>query len=151
MGLGSIFIQDLRDREVWWFLFPSVAFLMVGIHLLSADIEVTTFHILINGILVTTIVTILGLYTRFIHGRAFLNVSFGLGDLLFFYAFALGFPTITFIVLFVASILVALLWSLVYLNRNSKGTIPLAGLMSSFLILVYASSFFMSTTTLFII
>lgn len=151
LGLALIFLQDLRDREVWWFLFPVVGVLMGGIHLLSADFQVTTSHILINAILVTTIVTILGLYTRFIHGRAFLNVSFGLGDLLFFYAFALGFPTVTFIILFVASILVALLWSFVYLNRNSKGTIPLAGLMSSFLILVYASSFFMSTTTLFII
>ncbi|KAA2216554.1 hypothetical protein [Maribacter flavus] len=151
LGLALIFLQDLRNREVWWFLFPLVAFLMGGIHLLSSDFEVTLSHFLINSIVITIIVAVLGLYTRFIHRKTFLNVSFGLGDLLFFYAFALGFPTVTFIILFVASILVALLWSLVYLNRNSKGTIPLAGLMSSFLILVYASSFFMSTTTLFII
>ncbi|MDC6390956.1 general secretion pathway protein [Maribacter sp. PR1] len=149
VGLTLIFLQDLKDREVWWFLFPTVGLLMGGIHVMSTYMVMTYSHILMNLVLITAILLILWGYTRFITKSRFLNVSFGLGDLLFFYAFALGFPTVTFIVLFVASILVSLTWSLIYLKKNSKKTIPLAGLMSSFLILVYTLSLFTYSPALF--
>lgn len=149
IGLGLIYWQDLKERAVWWFLFPFVGLLMGGIHWLSSSNELVTTYVSINLLMTTLVLLILWLYTRFIRNKKFLNVSFGLGDVLLFYAFALGFATVTFLILFVASILVALLWSLVYLKRSSKGTIPLAGLMSSFLILVYTMSLLPKTPTLY--
>lgn len=71
----------------------------------------------------------------------FLNVSFGLGDVLFFYAFALGFPTVTFLILFVSSIVFSLMVSLIQKKKNKANGIPLAGLMSLFLAFVLSIEF----------
>jgi len=81
----------------------------------------------------------------------FLNVSFGLGDLLFFYALAFGFPTVTFLVLFVLSILFSLFVFALLKTKKGTETVPLAGLMGLFLTGVLLVSFFPNAPSLYLL
>ena len=151
MSCGFIAFQDFKERAVVWIAFPVVAILLMALHLYNSLWEVFLHFAAINCLLVMAIVGIAFLYTRLIAKRKFLNTSFGLGDLLFFFALALGFPTFTFVIIFVSSLLFSLLF--VQLNPFSKvdQTIPLAGLMSLFLIAVILASFFPGVPSLYII
>lgn len=146
-----IAFQDFKERMVSWILFPVVGICLAFLY--STQVSFTQFYpfVVMNIILVTTIVLILFLYTKYIAKMEFLNVSFGLGDLLFFYALALGFPTVTFLVLFVLSILFSLVTFLVFKGKNGVETIPLAGLMGLFLTGVIIASFFSNVPSLYII
>ena len=148
--LGLIAYQDVRERMVHWILFPALA-LAMG-YLYSERIGIHQYALLVfaNLLLVTSIISILYLYTKYLRGMEFLNVSFGLGDLLFFLAFALGFPTLTFLVLFTSSIIFSLSIFLVMKKINIEKNAPLAGLMSFYLIIVYMISFLPSTPSLYI-
>ncbi len=135
--LGSIVFQDFKERKVFWFLFPLAMLLFGLVHYLHV-IELTIFfhHTLINSLLITCIITILFIHTRFILKKVFLNHSLGLGDILFFYALGLGFPTVTFIVLFVGAIIFSLFVFLLFKKTLKLETVPLAGLMGFFLVFV---------------
>ena len=148
--LGLIAYQDVRERMVHWILFPALA-LAMG-YLYSDRIGIHQYALLVfaNLLLVSSIISILYLYTKYLRGMEFLDVSFGLGDLLFFLAFALGFPTLTFLILFTSSILFSLSIFLVMKKINGDKNAPLAGLMSFFLIMVYMISFLPSTPSLYI-
>lgn len=102
-------------------------------------------------LLISLVVFILFIYTKYVARMKFLNVSFGLGDLLFFYAFAMGFPTVTFLILFVGAILFALGTFLLTKKNEENETIPLAGLMGLFLIVVLILSFFPIAPSLYLL
>ncbi len=148
---GLVAFQDFRKREVSWILFPIIGLLLGSLYLNVTSFEEYYLFVLTNTLLVSGILLILFLYTKHIAQKGFLNVSFGLGDLLFFYAFALGFPTLTFIVLFASSILFSLVVFLFSKTNTKKETIPLAGLMGFFLIGVFLASFFPQTPSLYIL
>lgn len=143
--------QDLKDREVNWILFPLTAIFMAIIYLDKVSTTQFCIVVLTNLLLITAVLLILLLYTKFIRGKEFLNVSFGLGDVLFLYAFAFGFPTITFLVLFTASILFSIVIFQILSQKKHADSIPLAGFMSIFLIAAYTLNLFSITTSLFII
>lgn len=135
--LGSIVFQDFKERKVYWFLFPLAMLLFGSLHFLhSTEPKVFFYYSLINFVLITCIIGILFIYTKFILKKSFLNHSLGLGDILFFYAFGLGFPSTTFIVLFVGTIIFSLLVFLLFKGRLKLDTVPLAGLMGLFLVFV---------------
>ncbi|MEM7380764.1 MAG: hypothetical protein AAF361_06140 [Bacteroidota bacterium] len=130
---GSIAVQDFKERAVLWVLFPLTAALLGILYYNTTSTQDFLWNIFTNLILVSVMILILFLYTHFIRGKAFLNHSLGLGDILFFYAFAIGFPTFTFVTLFVCSLLFSLLLFALAKKRFSNPTIPLAGLMGLFL------------------
>ncbi len=142
MCLTAITYQDFKERKVFWFLFP-LAMLLFGLlyYVQVTGMSVFLYQILTNIFLVTSIWTILFLYTHFITKKKFLNHSLGLGDILFFYTLGLGFPTLTFIVLFVGSTLFSLLVFLIIKRNLNHKTVPLAGLMGLFIIFVLLYSF----------
>jgi len=141
--------QDIKDRAVYWILFPIVGLLMGLLFYKNVSSSVYIIGVQINLIMVTTILSILYIYTTFVRGKVFLNVSIGLGDILFFYAFAFGFPTITFLLLFVSAVLFSLILSQVKIKNAIPKTIPLAGFMSVFLIGVYTCSLLSFSSSLF--
>jgi len=143
--------QDLKERMVSWILFPITGLLLGLLYILNTSFEQFYPFVFTNMVLISAIVLFLFLYTKYIAKMKFLNVSFGLGDLLFFYAFALGFPTITFLILFVGSILFSLAVFLLSRRKQENETIPLAGLMSFFLIVVVLASFFPNVPSLYIL
>ena len=136
---------------VTWLLFPIVGVLLGVLYICNASFDQFYPFVFTNMLLISGIVLILFLYTRYVAKMQFLNVSFGLGDLLFFYAFALGFPTITFLILFVGSILFSLVVFLLSKGKQENETIPLAGLMGFFLIVVVCISFFPNAPSLYLL
>lgn len=133
LGYGIMAYQDIRDREVSWVLFPLLGICMALTHSLQVGISVFTHTIMINLILTSCVLFLLWASTRFILKKPFLDVSFGLGDMLFLYVFALGFPTMTFVYLLVGSLLFSLVaFYLMKILLQTK-TVPLAGLMGVFL------------------
>lgn len=146
-----IAFQDFKERMVSWILFPVVGLLLGFLYIWNTSFEQFYPFVFTNMLLISGIVLFLFLYTKYIARMEFLNVSFGLGDLLFFYAFALGFPTMTFLILFVGSILFSLAVFLITKGKQENETIPLAGLMGFFLIVVLIASFFPSAPSLYIL
>ncbi len=147
---GLIAIQDFRERAVVWFLFPLLGILLGILHLLQSDLTQLLLFSGANMLLITGIILILFLHSTYILRKKFINVSLGVGDILFFYAFALGFPTMTFIILFVGSVLFSLLLFFLLKRMHEVHTVPLAGLMSLFLMAVFIMDMFPSTPSLYL-
>jgi hypothetical protein len=139
--LALIALQDIKDKKVNWILFPMTAILLFTLYQNSTPLNLSYTFLLMNILMVTSILGILFIYTTYIRGMKFINVSFGLGDVLFFYAFALGFPTITFLILFVCSIIFSLIITLLKTKEYNVPGVPLAGLMSLFLVVIFSFGF----------
>ncbi len=151
LNLGYITQQDLRNREVYWFLFPSLTILLGFFHyhnVLPLHFKNT---ILMNTGLILSILLVLYLYTLIRIKRPFFKEVFGIGDALFFLALAIAFPTITFIILFVFSLLFSLGIWLIAKNNTKYNTIPLAGYMSLFLILIFMGSWITHKINLYLL
>lgn len=148
---GLIAVQDFKERMVTWVLFPLLGLALAGSYLNQVSWVQYYPVVALNILLISLVVLILFLYTQYIARKAFLNVSFGLGDLLFFYALALGFPTLTFLVVFALSILFALGTFLVLNRKGQQETVPLAGLMGVFLCLVVLLSLFPNVPSLYLL
>ncbi|WP_411032042.1 hypothetical protein [Spongiimicrobium sp. 3-5] len=151
LNCGAIALQDFKERAVMAFLFPTVGILLAINYLYNATWNVYLLFVGINVLLVSLILFLLYLYTKWVIRKPFLNVSFGLGDLFFFYALALGFPTVTFILLFVGALLFSLLVLLFAKMNNNMDTVPLAGLMGLFLMGILILSFFPNVPSLYIL
>ncbi len=142
LSFGAIAVQDIRERMVQWMLFP-----LAGIFLALAHLQHTTLLLFLiscgaNILLVTAVLLLLWGYTRYFRKKRFLNTSFGLGDILFFYAFALGFPTLTFTILFAAAIVFSLLAFVILRYLKESETVPLAGFMGIFLMVTFLLQLF---------
>lgn len=151
LSCALIAFQDIKERMVTWLLFPLVGLALALVYLMSTSFEQFYPFIMTNVLLISSIILVLFLYSKYIAGVKFLNVSFGLGDLLFFYAFAFGFPTITFLILFVGSILFSLAVFVISKGKQKDKTIPLAGFMSIFLIMVITFSALPSAPSLYLL
>lgn len=135
--LGYMAVQDFKTRKVIWFVFPLLMLFFGLLHFLNVTVhEIFFHHVLINFILICCIISILYVYTSLIAKKPFLGHSLGLGDVLFFYALGLGFPPLTFIVLFTSSIIFSLFTFLIVKNGLTLKTVPLAGLMGLYMIFV---------------
>ncbi|MEX0289620.1 MAG: hypothetical protein AB3N14_10970 [Flavobacteriaceae bacterium] len=143
--------EDFKERAVIWIVFPVLGICMGLLHLLNSSVESFFLFGLTNTLMISAIILILFLYTKYVTKKQFLNTSLGLGDILFFYALGIGFPPFTFVVIFTAAMLFSLLFFVLSKKLKKQGTVPLAGLMGIFLIAVITASFFTFTPPLFII
>lgn len=138
---GFIFWQDFEDRLVFWFLYPIVGIIGFLIQIALLPISILLINTLINLVLILTISLILFVYTKIILKKKFVDESIGIGDLLFFVFLCFCFSSISFIVLFVFSLLFSLLLHFIFKNKYTvKENLPLAGYMSLFFAIVYAFS-----------
>jgi len=139
VALSLIAYQDFKERLVWWFLFPLYAFLGSYLFYINSDKNWYLVSLLINQAIIFLILLVLMIYIRVIMKKRFFREAFGLGDTLFFMAFALSFPTISFICFFFFSILATLVFWVLQkkIFKSRLQTIPLAGCMSLFSILLY--------------
>jgi len=138
--LGAIAYQDIKDRMVFLVLFPLAGAFLALMHWHRTVPETFLIGVGANLFLVSSIMLILWLYTRYVRGKQFLNVSFGLGDVLFLYALALGFPSMTFVVVLAFSLCFAIAVQAIVILFDHKKTVPLAGYMSIFLVAVILCS-----------
>ncbi len=139
LSLIFIFFQDYRDRQVYVFLFPLIGILGTYLFFLNSNLEYYFLSVCINLGIVLIVVLLNYLFAEFILKKNLLKEALGLGDILFFIAFAFCFPTVTFINFFVFSILFTFVLHLALskLVKDKNRNIPLAGYMSLFLLVVY--------------
>ncbi|MAT90936.1 MAG: hypothetical protein CMC35_09610 [Flavobacteriaceae bacterium] len=140
IALILIIFQDIKDRRVWAFLFPIVA--TFGSYLFYRSMSVLEYYLYslaINAGIIVCILGVLFLIGRAVSRKRTFFQMIGLGDILFFFAFAMLFPTVTFLNFFVFSILFTIIFHQILKRVNTKHipTIPLAGSMSLFLLMVY--------------
>lgn len=134
--LLSIFYQDNKERLVSAYLYFLVTAL--GVVLYSFDTPsylVMFFEILINILIVSLVLIFAFISSKLLFKYKFLNHSFGVGDLFMFLSVCFLFPSTTFIIFFVFSLLFSLIIHL-FINKKNK-TIPLAGYMSLFYALIF--------------
>lgn len=129
----------MKDRRVWAFLFPLFALCGSLLFYQNTTFEFYLLSIGINLLIVIVIILINYLFAKYVLKKRLLKEVLGLGDVLFFLAFSLSFPTISFINFFVFSMLFAFIFHLILkrINTIRHKTIPLAGSMSLFLLIVY--------------
>ena len=132
--LGLILYQDVKERQVYWFLFPISGLCCAILFYFKTIEELFYISVLINLAFVTILLLIIYVYTKFKIKTTF-NTVFGLGDVMLFLALALSFSSVSFIVLFSSALIFSLVLHLV-LNKKSA-TVPLAGYMSLFFGITY--------------
>ncbi|MFL1012609.1 hypothetical protein [Flavisericum labens] len=132
--LGAILYQDVKERLVYWFLFPMVA-LCLGMLFYSNVIPQMFFaSVFMNLIFIAILLLVVLLYSK-IKLKTKFNTVFGSGDIVFFLAMVFSFSTITFMILFISALIFSLVLHLVV--KNKQRSVPLAGYMSLFFGLVY--------------
>ncbi|WP_103069706.1 hypothetical protein [Aquimarina sediminis] len=149
--LGIIAYQDFKDRKVYGFVFPVLIGLLGLLHYQNVNHINFLYAVLINLGVLIVIMGILYLYTLIKIKRPFFEEVFGVGDLLFFLALGVGFPTVTFIILLVFSLLFSLVAWLVVKKSAKHNTIPLAGYMSVFLGVICIAYWSTNILTLYLI
>ncbi len=149
--LGFILIQDHKNREVYWFLFPGIMLLLGLLHYYNSLLINFSISIITNLLFVFVLLCILYLYTIIKIKKPFFKEVFGIGDVLFFTGIAVAFPTITFIIIFVFSILFSILVWAILKRKSEYQTIPLAGYMSLFLLLLLVGNWSSNIINLYLI
>ncbi|MDO5986287.1 hypothetical protein Q4Q39_02620 [Flavivirga amylovorans] len=128
--------QDIKERQVYWFLFPVIG-ILCGILFYKNTLPELFFNaITLNVIFVTTLILIVFLYSNLKLKTRFLN-TIGLGDVLLFAGLSLSFATISFIIIFVSALFFSLLLHIILKKRSAFRTVPLAGYMSLFFSITY--------------
>lgn len=138
ISLGVIAVQDLREYQVWWFLFPIYA---IAGGILFADttyFELYRIVVAINGLILLGFFSALWLYVRLVLKKNFFKEAFGLGDVLLYVALAVSFPTLTFLIFLILMPIFSLILSKV-LRPRKKNVIPFAGYVGILLIGIYGA------------
>jgi len=133
-----IFIQDIKERQVFWFLFPTLGICAGVLFYKNVFPELVLPTLLANFCLVLFLILVVYLYSRY-KLKVTLKDTFGLGDILFFIAITFSFSSISFIILFVFALIFSLILHLFLNNRSKFNTVPLAGYMSLFFAFTYTA------------
>ncbi len=134
--LMLIFYQDMRYRGVSWFLFPAALLLLLGISFTERSLGVFWNESLLNLSFLGIQMLLLTVWFHFkkVSLRELWKNYIGLGDLLFFLVAALALPFPVFPLFMVFSLVLSVVLALVVFRGK---TVPLAGLQSLFLALLY--------------
>lgn len=144
-----VFIQDCKDRKVYWFLYPCIGVLVFLLQMEAVIIYSVILNVIINLVFVLLLLFVCYLYAELKLKKSMLKEVFGLGDVLFFIFIAFSFSTVSFLILFVFSLLFSLVLHLVLKHRNAEKTVPLAGYMSLFFGVIYGISIFFESNFLY--
>lgn len=138
-----VFFQDYKDRKVYWFLYPLIGVLVFALQIKAVSIYTALINSGFNLVFVSLLLFVCYLYAKLKLQKPLLKEVFGLGDLFFFVFIAFSFSIVSFLILFIFSLLFALILHFVLKHRNAEKTVPLAGYMSLFFGVIYGISFFM--------
>lgn len=134
-----VFYQDIKERQVFWFLFPLIGLCCGYLYYAETLVELFISSILINAVFVFLLLFMVYLYSRYKLKTAFSN-SIGLGDILLFFGLAFTFSSVSFIVIFISALVFSLVLHLMV--KKPQSTVPLAGYMSLFFGLTYIAYWF---------
>ena len=146
--LGFIFYQDIKERAVYWFLFPVFGLCGAVLFYNNTLPELFYVSILMNSIFISLLLLVVFLYSKLKLKSNFFD-AIGLGDVLLFLGLVFSFSTVSFLIIFVFSLLFALLLH-VFIKQYSKlKSVPLAGYISLFFALAYLSHWSGVTSSLY--
>ncbi len=134
----AIVFQDIKNKKVSWIWFLILALALAFLHYMNSLPEVFISHTLINLGFVVLILLLLYAYVKLRSKHQFLK-AIGTGDICMFLALSPSMASISFIVCFAFSIIMALVLSIVF-DKNDKNQIPLAGYMSLFFLIIYIAN-----------
>ncbi|WP_405567974.1 prepilin peptidase [Polaribacter sp. Asnod6-C07] len=146
--LGILFYQDIKERRVslWLLIFG----LLLGgtINFISLSNISFVINSLINLIFIALVFCFLWGYAKLKMKKQIFEV-FGRGDLLFFIVLAVSLPILSFLMVFIFSIIFALIVFLILKSKLKEDTVPLAGLQSLFFLLVLMVNKFMNVVNIY--
>ncbi|SMP36644.1 hypothetical protein SAMN06265346_12336 [Flavobacterium hercynium] len=132
---------------VYWFLYPVVGILAFGIQLHYVPLAIGLSNFGFNLLFVSLILGISFLYLRL--RKLAITAAIGLGDILFFAFITFTFSIVSFLVLFIFSLMFAVILHFVLSLKKEQQTVPLAGYMSLFFLVVYTITFFHNSSFLY--
>ena len=113
--LGVLFYQDIKERKVSVWILLIGMFLGGMIHYLHQPPIVFLSNVGVNSVFIILILGILWMYSKFKLKKKILDV-FGGGDALFFILLALSLPILSFLMVFVFSLIFSLLVFMILKN-----------------------------------
>ncbi|KAF2518523.1 general secretion pathway protein [Flavobacterium salilacus subsp. salilacus] len=145
----TIFWQDIKERQVYWFLYPVAGIIAFLINVFNTDLTIAVTNTIINIFIAGTILIVGKLYSGIVLKKKFINSSIGVGDILMLVFLSATFATISYIILLVFSLIFSLLMHLIFKKKDTHTTVPLAGYLALFFTTVYSVSFFIEPKYLF--
>jgi len=145
--LSVLFIQDLKSRSVYWFLFPVLVILFIGIRLY----EYQSFADILAGSIWPLAFLILQLITLSLYyslkQRRWTNITtslLGWGDILLLFCLCFYLSLFNFILFYVSSLFVVLIsWAFIrQVSKTIDKNVPLAGLQALLFGLLFLLSAF---------
>lgn len=137
-----VFFQDYKDRKVYWFLYPIIGILVFVLQMQTASMYPALINSGFNLVFISLLLLVCYAYAKLKLRQPLLKEVFGLGDVLFFVCIAFSFSIVSFLILFVFSLLFSLLLHFSLQYKQTEKTVPLAGYMSLFFGIVYGISIF---------
>lgn len=147
--LFTVLYQDCKDRLVFWFLYPMIGILVFVIQLSFVSLYPAIVNISLNLVFVFFLLSVSYIYSKIRMQKHEMKAIIGIGDVLFFVFISFSFATISFLILFIFSLIFALLLHLVLKQKQADKSVPLAGYMSFFFGITYTMSFFCETNYLY--
>ncbi|GFZ95256.1 general secretion pathway protein [Aquaticitalea lipolytica] len=135
-ALVIIFVQDVKERQVYWFLFPLVGVCCGILHFKSTLTELFLTSCIINFSFILFLLMVVKVYSKFKLNLKLKDV-FGLGDLFLFLALIFSFSSISFIITFIFSLLFSLVLHQFNYSKKNHNNVPLAGYMCLFYLFTY--------------
>lgn len=143
----TIFYQDFKSRMVYWFLYPVVGILAFAVQLYHVPLAIGLSNFGFNLLFVSLILGISFIYLRL--RKLAITAAIGLGDILFFAFITFTFSIVSFLVLFIFSLMFTVILHFVLSSKKEQQTVPLAGYMSLFFLVVYTITFFHNSSFLY--
>ena len=145
----TTFIQDIKSRGVWWFIFPMLTGLMGYLHFLKIySLSGLILSSLINICTLGLLMMLSIFYFKLKRKNIRITGLIGLGDILFFLALAVGFPMVSFIYILTSCLILSLVLHLL-LKDDKFQTVPLAGYASIGLFMFYSADWLQLTNNLY--
>ncbi len=148
IGLFSLSYQDFNERKIYLWLLIFTGFIMGLFHFQNSNIALFLGNVLMNILIIFAIYSILLFYSNWKLKKS-ITQTFGFGDALFFGILAIGFSTGTFLLLFSFSLIFSLIVFVTFKSRLKIKTVPLAGLQSLFIGLIYSINWMFHFTNLY--
>ena len=138
-----IFVQDIRNRSVYWVLFPVFAPLLILLHLLQHHLLADIWQsVSINIVFLLLQFLIISVYFS-IKNRHWINITDGLlgwGDILLLLSISFYVSPLNFLLFYIVSLTISLLiwlfWQVISKEKNKQ--IPLAGFQALIFIVFLA-------------
>jgi len=138
MSLLWVFYQDIKERQVFWFLFPVIAFCSGSLLHTNLFFELFKTTLIINLAFVLFLILVILIYSKY-KLKTPISKTFGMGDMLLFLALTFTFSSVSFLVLFVFGLIFSLILHVLIKSKSEYKTVPLAGYLSLFFALTYVT------------